>query len=474
MNEIMEPLRVSDIASHPSSVGFPENHPPMKTFLGMPIRHRGHHVGNIYLTEKDGGQEFTREDQDTLVMFASQAGAAIFNARSFREEHLARANLEALLTLTPVGLIVVDAVTRKVESINWEAERIIGVQAGISLEEFRDRASYSLPDGRDLPTDRHPLQAALRGRDDIQAEEVVFEAPGGQKTHCLINAKPIRSERGELVSAVGTVLDITHLVDLKRQRAEFLNRVSHELRTPLSAIKGSTSTILGSQRPLNRAEVRQFLRVIDEQSDHMRDLINDLVDLTQIEAGTLSINLEPTEVADILGRATEGYIHSGASDYREIKLDIPADLPRVMADEVRIIQVLDNLLLHVPKYWSESSTVRISAAPLNDYVAVTVDNEGVGSATPRSSPEMRRSTRTGGQLTRRREGREDLAITLCRGIVEAHGGRLAIERGKSSSRPQGHFHNSCGKRSRGSRPGRDRPAPLPLRPPKEERPESSR
>ena len=74
MNEIREPLRLADISSHPSSVGFPENHPPMKTFLGMPIRHRGEHVGNIYLTEKEGGRAFTSEDQDVLVMFASQAG----------------------------------------------------------------------------------------------------------------------------------------------------------------------------------------------------------------------------------------------------------------------------------------------------------------------------------------------------------------------------------------------------------------
>ena len=193
MNEIREPLRLADIASHPSSVGFPENHPPMKTFLGMPIRHHGEHVGNIYLTEKDGGGEFTSEDQDTLVMFASQAGAAIVNARRYREEHQARANLEALLALAPVGMLVVDAVTRKVESVNKEAERIIGIGAGVSIEEFRDKASYSLPDGRELPIGRHPLQAALRGRDNIQAEEVVFETPVDRRP--IVSSVPRPSAR---------------------------------------------------------------------------------------------------------------------------------------------------------------------------------------------------------------------------------------------------------------------------------------
>ena len=72
LNEVPRPLRLHDIASHPKSVGFPENHPPMKTFLGAPIRHLGEPVGNVYLAEKKGGREFTPEDEDTLVLFAAQ------------------------------------------------------------------------------------------------------------------------------------------------------------------------------------------------------------------------------------------------------------------------------------------------------------------------------------------------------------------------------------------------------------------
>ena len=71
LQEIREPLRLTDIARHSRSVGFPENHPPMKTFLGVPVRHLGESVGNIYLTEKEGGREFTEEDEDTLICRAS-------------------------------------------------------------------------------------------------------------------------------------------------------------------------------------------------------------------------------------------------------------------------------------------------------------------------------------------------------------------------------------------------------------------
>ena len=101
LNEIEEPLRLADIAGHPRSVGFPKDHPPMKTFLGIPVRHQGERLGNIYLTEKEGGREFTLEDEETLVMFASQAGMAIVNARRYSDEHRARADLEALINTGP-------------------------------------------------------------------------------------------------------------------------------------------------------------------------------------------------------------------------------------------------------------------------------------------------------------------------------------------------------------------------------------
>ena len=80
LNEIEGPLRLADISSHPRSVGFPEGHPPMRTFLGTPVLHQGESLGNIYLTEKEGGREFTPDDEESLVMFASQAAVVIANS----------------------------------------------------------------------------------------------------------------------------------------------------------------------------------------------------------------------------------------------------------------------------------------------------------------------------------------------------------------------------------------------------------
>ncbi|MDE2717515.1 MAG: GAF domain-containing protein, partial [Chloroflexota bacterium] len=131
LRDVQKPVRLRDLASHPASKGFPENHPEMKTFLGMPIRHQSELLGCIYLTEKEGGQEFTPEDEDVIVMFASQAAMAISNALKYRAEQRAKSDLQALLDSSPIGVFVLDAKTGAVLSINEETRRMIcGVSGG--------------------------------------------------------------------------------------------------------------------------------------------------------------------------------------------------------------------------------------------------------------------------------------------------------------------------------------------------------
>ena len=85
LRDLQEPLRLGDLTTHPRSVGFPAHHPPMKTFLGAPVRHRNETLGNLYLTEKENGEDFTPEDENLLVLFAAQAAMAIRNAQLHRQ-----------------------------------------------------------------------------------------------------------------------------------------------------------------------------------------------------------------------------------------------------------------------------------------------------------------------------------------------------------------------------------------------------
>ena len=427
LNEVPRPLRLRDIASHPRSVGFPQNHPPMKTFLGAPIRHLGKSVGNIYLTEKEGGREFTPEDEDTLVLFAAQASMAIANALSYRAEQKARADLEALIDISPVGVLVFDAKTGDLVSNSEETRRILGglKAPGHALNQLLEVMTLRTPDGRDIPLDELPTTKALRSGETVLADEVVIHLPDGRAISTLVNARPIYREDGEAVSVVATLQDITPLEEVKRQRAEFLGMVSHELRTPLTAIKGSAASMLGTTYPLDPTETRQFLRIIDEQADHMRNLINDLVDMTQIESGTLLVTPEPTELEELVEQATEALSSEGVTN--TIAVDVAPDPPRIMVDRRRMFQVLKNLLASASEHFPESSAVRVRVSFEDVLATVSIENDGRGVSSYRLSHLFNEYRRADGQDMGQRNGRDDLSLAICKGIVEAHGGRMSAD-----------------------------------------------
>ena len=434
LNETPRLLRLRDIASHPSAVGFPQNHPPMKTFLGAPIRHLGEPVGNIYLTEKEGGREFTPEDEDTLVLFAAQAAMAIANALSYRAEQQARADLEALINISPVGVLVFDAKTGDLVSSNEETRRIVGKlnAPGRSVKQLLEVMSLRTMDGRDIPLDELPTAKALRSGETVLADEIVIHLPDGRAITILVNARPIYRDDGEAISVVATMQDITPLEETKRQLTDFLGMVSHELRTPLSAIKGSAASALGATHPLDPTETRQFLRIIDEQADHMRYLINDIVDITQVESGTLSVTPEPTDLEDLVEQAREAFAGEGVTN--SIAVDVAPDLPRVMADRRRMFQVLKNLLTHASEHSPESSGIRVSVSTEDVFVAVSVEYEDRGLRADRLPHLSKQFSRTEGQDMGRRNGREGLGLAICKGIVESHGGRISAESGGAGRR----------------------------------------
>ena len=436
LNEVQGPLRLADLTQHSHSVGFPENHPPMKTFLGVPIRHLGDSVGNIYLTEKEGAEEFSEEDEETLVMFASQAAIAIGNAVRYREEFRARDKMEterrrlaALVESSPVGVMVVDAATRTFASVNQEAERILGMspEPGSTLVRYHEVAIYRRTDGRKYESHQRPLARALDRGEVVRAEEILFDLPEGRRVTTLVNATPIYSDDGKIVSAVAVIQDMTPLEEIERLRNEFLAMVSHELRTPLTTIKGCTSIVLGSSDPIDLSEVLQYFRMIDEQSDLLRGLVNNLLDMTRIEAGALSISPKPTNVKSLVDEAKAAFLRRGARNTVEVELD--PDLPPITADRRRITQVMDNLLSNAAKYSPEFSTISVTGSREGHHVRISITDEGMGIPSDQLSMLFKKFSRIDGDGRERKIAGEGLGLAICKGIVEAHGGRITAESG---------------------------------------------
>ena len=366
------PLRVADLGDYVASLGLAPGLIPCRTFQGTPMRHRGLDVGNFFLGEKQGGEAFTDEDEEVLVLFAAQAAIAIANARAHRDEQRARADLEALVETTPVGVVVFDAQSGNPLSINREARRVgraLGM-TGNSPQQLLEVLSSRLADGREVTLDD------LKDSETLRATEVELSVPDGRSLRMLINVTPIRSDGGEVESVVVTMQDLAPLEELERLRADFLGMVSHELRAPLTSIKGSTTALLNDTRVLDRAEMRQLHRIIDLQTDHMEGLIRDLLDVGRIDSGTLTVEPEPREVAALVERARTTFLSGGGR--QTMRIDLPPDLPRVMAEERRVMQVLNNLLSNAARHAPISSSIHVEAVREGIEVAISVTDEGRG------------------------------------------------------------------------------------------------
>ena len=432
LSNIPKPLRVRNFARHTRSLGLPEFRPPVEVsesaFLAAPIRYQGKAVGNIYLAKEAPRQEFTPEDEETLVMFASQAALVIANARRHRDEQRARADLETLINTSPVGVAVFDARTGMPVSFNQESRRMLGDlrTPGCPWEQLLEVLTIRRADGRELSLAEFPFAQALSTCETVHAEEIVIQNPAGQSVTILVNSTPIRSAAGTVESVVVTLQDLTPLEELGRLRAEFLGMVSHELRVPLTSIRGSATALLDATSDLDPAELRQFLQIIVTQADRMRELISDLLDVARIETGTLPIKPEPVEVASLVDQARNAFLSGGGKE--SLDLDLAPDLPLVMADRPRIVQVLGNLLSNAARHSPELSVIQVTTAVRADtHVAVSVADEGSGISAERLPHLFKKFSRTDGENAEREIRDSGLGLAICKGIVEAHGGRIWAE-----------------------------------------------
>ncbi len=423
LRDLPGPLRVANLAGLIRSLGLEPTPMFSRAFQGAPLRHRGAHLGHFFLAEKAGGGAFSAEDEEVLALFASQAAAAVANARAHRSERQARARLEALVETAPVGVVVFDAPNGRPVTFNRAARRIAeGLRLpGRTPEQLLEVLSCRRADGREIPLGEFPTAHRLDSGETVRAEEIELAVPDGRSVRTLVNATPIQAPGGAVESVVVTLQDLAALDEIERMRAEFLSLVSHELRGPLTSIKGSAMTLLEEAEALDPAERREFSRIIVDQASHMRGLISDLLDAGRIGAGTLTVAPEPAEVAELVEPARSAFLSGGGR--HAIAVDLPAGLPRVMADRRRIVQVLGNLISNAARHAPESSPIRVAAAREEAHVAVSVSDEGRGVA-PEQLPHLFRKRAAGEKGAMAGHG---LGLASCKGLVEAHGGRIRAD-----------------------------------------------
>jgi two-component system phosphate regulon sensor histidine kinase PhoR len=230
-------------------------------------------------------------------------------------------------------------------------------------------------------------------------------------------------------SAPGVVIvlhDVSALRQLERVRTEFVANVSHELRTPLTAIQGYLETLLSGalEEPEN---ARRFLEIVLRHSERLGRLLNDLTDLSNIELGKVTLQREPVRLDDVVASVAEMIAPRATRSRVTVAADTPADLPTVMADRDRLVQILINLVDNAVKYTPEGGAVRVAAGPGPDgMIEVAVTDTGIGIPAvdlPRITERFYRVDKA-----RSRElGGTGLGLAIVKHLVLAHGGDLRIE-----------------------------------------------
>ncbi|MGA1840311.1 MAG: two-component system histidine kinase PnpS [bacterium] len=240
----------------------------------------------------------------------------------------------------------------------------------------------------------------------------------------LVQATPVIRE----CAAEGAVLvfhDITKLKRLEKVRQDFVANVSHELRTPVSCIKGYSETLLEGALD-DKENAKDFLRIIYSESNRLSNLIDDILNLSHIESGGLTLDLKSCDIPSIINKVISGLKKQAEDKSIKIETYIPDGIPKIKADDARIAQVLLNLIDNAIKYSQAGSAVRVSVENKNEHIRIEVSDTGDGIPEKDLPRIFERFYRVDKARSRQLSG-TGLGLSIVKHIVQAHHGEVSVE-----------------------------------------------
>ena len=213
------------------------------------------------------------------------------------------------------------------------------------------------------------------------------------------------------------------LDQVESMRRRLIGDVSHELRTPLTAIKGSMEGLMDGVLPATEETFQQ----IHAEADRLNRLVDDLQELSRVEARAYQLDIRPLDVSSLVQTVTKRLAPQAQSKRISLDLELTRDLPRILADEDRSVQVLTNLTGNALQYTPEGGRVTISAKRINDAIQITVRDTGIGIPPEHLSHIFDRFYRVDKSRSRQAGGGSGIGLTIARALVEAQCGRIWIE-----------------------------------------------
>jgi GAF domain-containing protein len=454
-----------------------------RTMLGVPLLREGTVIGVIALQRK-AVRPFTEKQIDLVTTFADQAVIAIENVRLFEEvqartRELSR-SIGELRTLGEVSQAVNSTVDLEtvLTTIVAKATQLSNTEAGAIYvfddpsQEFRLRATYGMDDkiiaairdhhihigetaiGRavqqrmpiqipDIQSDpssvldvivragfRALLTIPLLGADRIVGALVVRRKHPGEFSNSTIDL--LQTFAAQSVLAIQNARLFTEVEEKSQQlriasqhKSQFLANMSHELRTPLNAILGYTELILDSVYGEMPEKARSVLDRVQRNGRHLLGLINDVLDLSKIEAGQLILSLSDYSLKNVI-QTVFGAVEPLAKEKQiALKVDVVRDLPQGHGDERRLTQVLLNLVGNAIKF-TDGGEVSIKGSSTNGSFTVAVCDTGPGISAADQAKLFQEFQQADNSITRKKGG-TGLGLAISKRIIEMHGGRIWVE-----------------------------------------------
>jgi PAS domain S-box-containing protein len=316
------------------------------------------------------------------------------------------------------------------------------------VEQFK-RGWFDYVHADDVARYRAAIVAHLKSETDHFSCEYRVRSADGSYRWVRDRGLTLRGEDGRAYRMAGSVGDITaeveaaqalrHAKDVaegaNRTKSEFLANMSHELRTPLNAIIGFAEMMeMQVFGDLGNDHYREYIADIHHSGRHLLSLINDILDVSKVEAGKIELRETDVDVADVIGGSVRLVAERAATGQVAIDLDVPQDLPLLFADEGRVKQILLNLLSNAVKFTPPQGTVTVRARADRLAFALEVADTGIGIAAKDIPRAFEPFVQIDSALNRKAEG-TGLGLPLSRALVALHGGSLDLvsETGKGTT-----------------------------------------
>jgi PAS domain S-box-containing protein len=369
-------------------------------------------------------QRRQREVTEALARERKQSEiSAALRAKAEREHQ----RLQATIETVPVALIIVDAETGRIVLQNRTAGALIGHEPedDAAREAYWRAFTMTTRDGTPVDAGAWGAERVLRGQ-VIAGEELVVRHTDGREIPILVSAAPLCEEDGRIAGAVVAFQDITSLYEVDRLKSEFVSIVSHELRTPLTSIKGALQLLI-DEGLASDTDHAMLLDVALSNTERLVRIINDILDISKIEAGKLELNARPHPVGEVVKQSLQNVEPIARGALVTLQADIEAGAPAVQVDLDRAIQVIVNLLSNALKVAPPRSEVTLAVRrAAGGFVAFSVTDRGRGIAPDKIGLLFQKFQQLDGANTRKTRG-TGLGLAIVKALVEMQGGEVSVE-----------------------------------------------